>query len=145
MAQRGYWEIAGPAGLWEVALGEAQSSQANSPEVSAGFNTVREAPEWGHRHPTWAPLAHAKVNLPLTWPHGCFTSQQVGEASPPSTAAETPCPCSCLPVPGLVRLLLLIPRVRALQEATLHPTEREKNQVTKRVMGQLSAYCIWVV
>jgi len=61
-----------------------------------------------------------------------------------STAARTPCPHSHLPVPGLTRPLPLIPRAQALQEPPLHPTAREKNQVTKRLTAQLSAHGIWV-
>lgn len=81
-AQRESWTITTPARLWEMAFGEAESKRANIPKVSAGFNTVRDIPEWCH--PPRAPSALAKVNPLLAQPHGCFTSQQAGEASLPA-------------------------------------------------------------
>lgn len=105
-AQRRSWGLAGPAGLWEVALGEAQSSQAESPKISAGFNIVRDTPERGHRRPhcpTQPPSVLAEVNLPPAWPHGHFTCRHAGKH-------WTPCPRSRSLVLGLAHLLLLIPR-----------------------------------
>lgn len=60
---------------------EAQSSQANSPKVSAGFNTVRDTQERGHRrHPTQAPSVLGKaIPLPAQL-RGHFASRQAGEA-----------------------------------------------------------------
>lgn len=82
-AKRESWRITRPAGLWEITFGEAQSRRANIPKVSAGFNTVRDTPEWGHHcHPPRAPSALAKVNPQLAQPHGCFTSQQAGKLLP---------------------------------------------------------------
>lgn len=68
-----------------MAFREAQSRRDNTHKVSAGFNTVRDTPEWGHHcHPTRAPSALAKANPLPAQPHGCFTSQQAGEASLPA-------------------------------------------------------------
>lgn len=118
-------------------LSGRHSSQAISPKVSAGFNTVRDTPERGHccpHRPTRAPSALARANPLPAQPHGCFASQQVGKHRH-QHRCQTPCPPSRLPVPGLAHLLLLIPRARATQEAPLHPTEREKKTGYKKGRG----------
>lgn len=62
-----------------------RAAKVTAPKFQLVFNTVRDTPEWGcRRHPTRAPSALAKVNPPLAQPHGCFASQQAGEASPPA-------------------------------------------------------------
>lgn len=103
-------------GFGKWTLGRHRSDKPTPPKVSAGFNTVRDTPEWGHRcHPTRAPSALAKANPLPAQPHGCeHPSRQGKHHCQPRTA----CPCSHL---GLTHLLLLIPRARVPQEAPLHP------------------------
>lgn len=72
-----------------------RAAKVTAPKFQLVFNTVRDTPEWGCRHhPTWAPLALAKVNPLLAQPHGCFASQQAGEASPPAPLPGHP---ACTP------------------------------------------------
>lgn len=99
-----------------MAFGEVQSRRANISKVSAGFNTVRDTPEWGHRcHPPRAPSALAKGNPLLAQPYGCFTSQQAGEASLPARDS--------LPVlpPGSHSSPIPNPEGLSIARGSLHP------------------------
>lgn len=138
----------------EGILGDHQTSQALGDGLWGGTEQTSQHPQKFQlvlilsETPQSGAITAIPLRLPQSLPKQTHCQPSPTAASHPSRQGKqcyqprTACPCSHL---GLTHLLLLILRARALQVAPLHPMYREKKQVTKRVMAQFSAHCIWMV